>query len=100
MKTYETEFVDLEHLVHWFFASPPGAVLIYAIGDVGTDRRRAGRFDPLNAVADEVFRWQKQGRALLFQRKLAPSRYEYRIIRQESFARAVRRAEQRTLQSA
>jgi hypothetical protein len=82
MDTFQTQHLTINQLSDALLAAPPGAAIIYATGDLNTDRYRSRERKNANEaelVGVDNFAWESylNGRVLLTQRKLASSRYQY-----------------------
>jgi len=89
MRTGNTEHVDEHTLIAWVVGAQPRARLVYALGDLASDRgqpyRRAST-TMLDAVARLVADWQRVGLVVLYQKRTAQG-FAYVVERRAVAAR-------------
>lgn len=79
MKTGDTEHVDIAALKIWLSAARPGHQIIYALGDIASDRGLPYRWPStaLDAVARQIMEWQSKGLVHVVQRRNPPLGFAY-----------------------
>lgn len=70
--------MTLPELTAWSLTAAPGACQVYHTGDLASDRADERR-PHLHRVADLAMRLAGDGRAVLTQKRVDVSRFEYRI---------------------
>lgn len=79
----ETWIMHPEQLQAAFDRSAPGDVLLYAVGDLAHHRQTTKGYtkDWIDRSADLAYAMSEEGSALLTQKKLAPNKYEYLLVK-------------------